>query len=237
MAAPPAMTGPGVAVVAAPLGVDVGLVAPGRGSPLGETAAAVNAAGDTPAAAAPGATRSFRSWAATSLLRGSSCRVAVRAGVSELDVSDLTRIVAPSTTAAIANQRRPRGGAGGVTMAPGGTDTELGFCAGVSSLLGERRIPAAGLGPRASRARPDDGAPDRASASASTAVAGVGDVVVVAVIAANAAEDEDGVAPTRVMRATTSAGDSSPICVVVRVACSGAGDAPGRDGTLRGRRE
>ena len=77
--------------------------------------------------------------------------------------------------------------------------------------------------------------PERASASVSTAAAGVGDVVVAAVTADT--DEEDTAEPTRVMRATTSAGDSSPICVVVRVACSGAGDAPGRDGTLRGRRE
>jgi hypothetical protein len=41
----------------------------------------------------------------------------------------------PSTTAAMAKNRRPRGRERPSTMAPGGTESELGFCAGVSSLL------------------------------------------------------------------------------------------------------
>jgi hypothetical protein len=45
----------------------------------------------------------------------------------------------PITTAASANRRLPRGRWGVPVMAPGGTEIELGFCAGVSSLLGTRR--------------------------------------------------------------------------------------------------
>ena len=126
----------------------------------------------------------------------------------------LTRIVPPSTTAASASHWRLRGRAGALTIAPGGTERELGFCAGVSSLLAARRIPPAGVGTRESRDRPvaELGSPS--------------DPDVEPEAAANAAA-----------RATASAGDSRPICVVVRVGCSGAGEAFGRDGVLRGRRE
>jgi hypothetical protein len=96
-------------------------------------------------------------------------------------------------------------------MAPGGTESELGFCAGVSSLITARRAPAAGVGTRASRGRP---------------LAEPGSASVLDAGAASAAA-----------RATASAGDSRPICVVVRVGCSGAREALGREDVLRGRRE
>jgi hypothetical protein len=94
-------------------------------------------------------------------------------------------------------------------MAPGGTDSELGFCAGVSSLLAWRRAPVGAADVRESRVR--------APASALTVPAS----------AAGATE----------LRAVTSAGLSRPVCVTVREG-TGAGAAFGRDGVLlRPRRE
>jgi hypothetical protein len=115
----------------------------------------------------------------------------------------------PSTTAAIAKNRRPRGRERLSTMAPGGTDSELGFCAGVSSLLAWRREPAGAAEVRESRARVAPASPLDAAP------------------AGGAME----------LRAATSAGLSRPVCVTVRDG-TGAGDALGRDGVLlRPRRE
>jgi hypothetical protein len=62
---------------------------------------------------------------------------AVLAAPSVLVESCLIKMSAPNTTAAIASRRRPRGRDRVLVRMPGGggTDTELGFCAGVSSLL------------------------------------------------------------------------------------------------------
>ena len=154
--------------------------------------------------------------------RFGSCTASVRraaalAGASELVARVFTRMVPPSTTAATASQRRPRGRVGALGIAPGGTETELGFCAGVSSLLGARRSPPAGVGTRASRGRPAGATLGRPP---------------------SASDSWAGDAAPSTLRAVTAAGDSKPICVVVRVGCSGTGEAPGRDGVLpRGRRE
>jgi hypothetical protein len=94
-------------------------------------------------------------------------------------------------------------------MAPGGTESELGFCAGVSSLLAWRREPPGAAEVRESRVRV--GAPSPLDAAP----------------AGGATE----------LRAATSAGLSRPVCVTVRDG-TGAGDALGRDGVLpRPRRE
>lgn len=121
----------------------------------------------------------------------------------------LRRKAPPSTTAARAKNRRLRGRERPSKMAPGGTDSELGFCAGVSSLLGWRRAPAVAFEVRESRVR--TGAPSLPDAAP----------------AGGATE----------LRAVTSAGLSRPVCVTVREG-TGAGDAFGRDGVLlRARRE
>jgi hypothetical protein len=107
--------------------------------------------------------------------------------------------------AAMAQKRRLRGREPPSTIAPGGTDNELGFCAGVSSLLACRRGPGAATALRDSRVRTaSPSLPDSAAAWATG------------------------------LRAVTSAGLSSPVCVTVREG-TGAGDAFGRDGVLRRR--
>jgi len=206
---------------AAPVAFD-GAAALGALDAAGGTGAARSRCGATVSVVsgeAPTAVRLPGSGAGTFSARLGSCTASVRwavvlAGASALVVKALTRMVPPSTTAASASHWRLRGRGGVATIAPGGTETELGFCAGVSSLLVARRTPPAGVGTRESRGRP-------VAELGSASDAGVG-----ADAAASAAA-----------RATASAGDSKPIWVVVRVGCSGTGDAFGRDGVLRGRRE
>jgi hypothetical protein len=116
------------------------------------------------------------------------CRVAV--GPTSLLVSCRIMITPPSTSAASASIRRPREPEAPLTMAPGGTESELGFCAGVSSLLAGRRSPPGGVPLRESRERTLDAldAPLDRPASGESGAGGA---------------DE--------CRATTSAGDSSPV--------------------------
>jgi hypothetical protein len=64
-----------------------------------------------------------------------------------------TRNASPSTNTATAATCLPRGRGGDCDRPPGGTEIELGFCAGVSSLLRARRCPPAGVGTRESLLR------------------------------------------------------------------------------------
>jgi hypothetical protein len=144
-------------------------------------------------------------------------------------VNCLTTKTAPSTTAAIAtSSRRPRGRARTLVMEPGGTDTELGFCAGVSSLADWRRTPPGGVALRgrlpalealelgggpALDANADPDAPLARPVSTTSVDGGFGRLP-------TATEPEGGWAigagGAAEFRATTSAGDSNPVWVTVR---------------------
>jgi hypothetical protein len=120
---------------------------------------------------------------------------------SSLVTTCFTRRAAPSTTAAIAKNRRVRRREWLSISAPGGTDSELGFCAGVSSLLGWRREPEGDAEVRESRVRvPAPSAPVAAGAMDVRAVtyAGLSSPVCVTVregTAAGEAFGRDGVFP------------------------------------------
>lgn len=130
-----------------------------------------------------------------------------------------TTTAAPSTMAAIATRRRARGLTGVLTSVPGGRETELGFCAGVSSLLGARRTSPGAAETRESRRAPG-ATPDELLGRVFSP--------------ASALAPADGAGGSFEFRATTSAGVSNPVWVTVR---AGASAALGREGVLRGRRE
>jgi hypothetical protein len=111
-------------------------VSPGAGSGVAPCEPA-----DVPAAFGSSA---FSTRLGSATLSTRCCAVLV--DTSALVASCFTTMIAPIKTAAIARNRRPRRRAEGMLiMAPGGTDTELGFWAGVSSLLFCRRRPPAGV--------------------------------------------------------------------------------------------
>ena len=104
------------------------------------------------------------------------------------------------TTTAAAARRRLRNLFEAGTMAPGGTEMELGFWAGVSSLLGGRRCPPAGVGLRDPRWPVALGELGRAPAASAPASAAPERALTAGAVDARAA----------------SMGAARPVCVMVR---------------------